>query len=148
MNDLITILIIIAAIISFLNKIFGQKRQQQTTRSQPTPGQKPTEWIPPWFEPDETEIQIPGRDEEELVEEFEYKKPSRPKPEPKKAAPIPAVVAGKKAVQPRVFEPAKPEVSPLKAFNIELASRDDLKRGIVLAEILAPCRAKRRQQRI
>lgn len=150
MNDLITILIIIVAIISFLNRIFGQKKQQQTARRQPIPQQKPKEWIPPWLEPADIEIQIPAEEGEDLdrAEEIEYKKPSRKSQEPKKSVPIPSVVSEKKTVAPKIVENAILEVKPLTGLNIELASRDDLKRGIVLAEILGPCRARRRQQRI
>jgi hypothetical protein len=148
MNDLITILIIIAAIISFLNRIFGQKKQQQTTRRQPIPQQKPKEWIPPWLEPADIEIQIPAEEDLDRVEEIEHKKPLWYRQELKKEMPPPSVVSEKKIVAPNIVEIAKPEVKSLKGLNIELASRDDLKRGIVLAEILAPCRARRKQQRI
>ncbi len=137
MNELITLLIILVAIISFLNKIFGQKRQSQTSQRQPTPGQRPQEWLPPWFEPEEVEIEIPGREEQGQV---------GPKPI---EAPLPAPAIEKKKIPPeKTLVTVKPEVKPLKSFNIELASRDDLKQGIVLAEILGPCRARKRQRRI
>jgi hypothetical protein len=150
MNDLFTILIILAFIISFLNKIFGKKKQQQTTRRQPVPGQRPKEWIPPWFEPGETEVKLPEVREEDLdiVEETEYKQPSFERQEQKKVTQKPTTFSEMKIFQEKSETIYQPEMMPSKAFNIELSSQEELKRGIVLAEILGPCRARKRLKRI
>jgi hypothetical protein len=98
MNDLFAVLIILFAIISFLNKIFGQKKQQQTTRRPPTPVQKPREWVPPWLEPDETEVQIPTRREDDLdvFETVEYRQPSFEKTDEKVLAQTPPILSEEK----------------------------------------------------
>jgi hypothetical protein len=150
MNDLFVVLIILFAIISFLNKIFGQKKQQPTTRRQPIPQQKPKEWIPPWLEPDETEIQIPESKEEEfdVIEAIEYKQPSFDKLEQKKTFIMPTTLSEKKS-EP-IFQEKTEEIDelPLEALDIELSSKKELRRGIILAEILGPCRARRKPKRI
>lgn len=148
MNELFTLLIILAAIISVLNKLFRDKKKQQTSRRQPIPQQKPKDWVPPWLEPDETELQIPESEKEELeiAEEIEYKRPSLDIHEQKKITSTPTTFAAKKK-EPIVHEYTianhEPSVKPLEVFDIELSSRGELKRGIILAEILGQCRAKR-----
>ena len=57
------------------------------------------------------------------------------------------VITEKKIFLEKKEATSQPEVKPLKALNIELSSRNELKRGIVLAEILGPCRARRRLKR-
>lgn len=137
MNDLITILIILAAIISFLNKIFGKKRPQPTGQSQPIPGrQSLPDWLPPWLEPEAIEMELP-RNKEQALDEPELQKTIKPPP-----------VIKANEVIPKTRVTAKPATQPKLGFNIELATRDDLKKGIVLAEILGPCRARRRRQGI
>ena len=149
MNDLFTILIILAFIISFLNKIFGKKKEQQTTMRQPAPRQKQPEWLPPWLQQDETEVQLPSDREEELdiIEEIEHKQPSIDKLEQPKSTPTQPRIREKKLFQEKRKTTVRPKVKPLKALGIELSSRDELKRGIVLAEILGPCRARRKLKR-
>lgn len=150
MNELFTLLIILAFIISVLNKIFGQKKKQQTNKRQPIPQQKPKEWIPPWLEPDETEIQIPESKEEELdvIEQIEYKQPSFDKQEQKKTFTMPTTFSEKKS-EP-IFQEKTEETDelPLEALDIELSSKKELRRGIILAEILGPCRARRKAKRM
>ncbi len=151
MNDLFTVLIILFVIISLLNKIFGQKKQQQTSRRPPIPAQKPKEWIPPWLEPDEPETSIPaGREDDfDIIEKVEYQQASFERPEDKVVAPpTPPIFSEEKIRQGKTAPIFKLKAKPLEAFNIELSSRDELKRGIVLAEILGPCRARRRLRRI
>lgn len=149
MNDLFVVLIILFAIISFLNKIFGQRKKQQTTRRPQAPAQKPGEWIPPWLEPAETEAPIPTRREDDLdvFETVEYKQPSFEKIEEKVLAPPPPIFSEEKIRQEKTAPIIQPKIKPLAAFNIELSSRDELKRGIVLAEILGPCRARKKLQK-
>ena len=148
MDDLFTILIILAFIISFLNKIFGKKKKQQTTRRQPPPRQKQPEWLPPWLQQDETEVQTP-EDEKvfDIIEEIEYEKPLLDRQEQQKVIPARPIIPEKKIVPGKREATSRPEVKSLKALDIELSSRDDLKRGIVLAEILGPCRARRKLKR-
>ncbi len=150
MNELFTLLIILAFIISVLNKIFGQKKKQQTNKRQPIPQQKAKEWIPPWLEPDETEIQIPESKEEELdvIEQVEYKQPSFDKQEQKKTFTMPTTFSEK--ISEPIFKEKIEETYklPLEALDIELSSKKELKRGIILAEILGPCRARRKVKRM
>jgi len=147
MNELFTILIILAAIISFLNKIFKQQKKQQTTRGQPAPKPKPREWIPPWLEPDEIESPVLESREEkqDVADKIKYEKPAVEVYDQEKEPPS-------VTVQERKIEPIIPQttidgyetpLTGLKALNIELSSSDDLRRGIVLAEILGPCSARR-----
>ena len=145
MDDLFTILIILAFIISFLNKIFGKKKQQPTTRHQPTPQPKQPDWLPPWLQMDETEVQIPAEGEQEhaIIEEIEQKQPSIDSQEKLKVPPEQPIILEPKMVSEKSEPTFKPEEKSLKAIDIELSSRDELKRGIILAEILGPCRARR-----
>jgi DNA segregation ATPase FtsK/SpoIIIE-like protein len=149
MNDLFTILIILAFIISFLNKIFGKKKEQQTTQRQPIPRQKQPEWLPPWLQQDEAEVQLPSEREEELdiIEEIEHKQTSIEKLKQPKATPPQPIITEINLFQEESVATVRPEVKPLKALGIELSSRNELKRGIVLAEILGPCRARRKLKR-
>ena len=132
MNDLITALIIIAFIISFLNKIFGQKKQQQTRGTPQTPGQKPREWIPPWLEPDEFEI--PDLDQMEVETETEILKPKIEFPSP---APV------QQMIMETIHENKYDEAEPAK-LQFDLSSIGELKKGIILAEILGQCKARKK----
>ena len=150
MDDLFTIFIILAFIISFLNKIFGKKKPQQTTRRQPIPRQKQPDWLPPWLRQDESEVQLPSEREEELdtIEQIEYKQPSTKREQQSIATPSQPIILEKKLLRETKETTVRSEVKPLKALGIELSSRDDLKRGIVLAEILGPCRARRKLKKM
>jgi len=145
MEDLFTILVILAFIISFLNKIFGAKKKQQATGQRPSPQQKQPEWFPSWLEPGETDAQIPEEREEQLdiVEQIEHKKTLFDRQKQQKTTPTQPITMERKSFPEKKEEAFRPEIMPLKALNIELSSRDDLKRGIILAEILGPCRARR-----
>lgn len=145
MDELITILIILAAFISFINKIFKQKKRPQAEQS-PPPVAKPDtdEWEFPWLSKEEIETEYPELEEEEpvleKVTETTHKKFSVS--EPKKYEP-PLVEQSKvKPVEDVIFQESR--VNGLTAFGISLKSPADVKRGIVLAEILGPCRAKKK----
>lgn len=146
MNDLFTVLIILAFIISFLNKIFGKKKEQPTTRRQPIPQQKQPEWLPPWLQMDESEAQLPSEREESLdiIEEIEHKQTAIERQEKLKPIPKQPITAEKILFQEKREATVRTQVKPLKALGIELSSLNELKRGIVLAEILGPCRARRK----
>jgi len=133
MNDLITILIILAAVISFINKIFKQTKRTQAEQS-PPPVAKPDtdEWEFPWLSKDEIETEYPELEEPvlETVTETIQKK-------------IPVTELSKvKPVEDVIFQESR--VNGLTASGISLKSPADVKRGIVLAEILGPCRAKKK----
>jgi hypothetical protein len=135
MNDLFTLLIILAFIISFLNKIFGQKKPQQTRRPLPGQGQKPREWIPPWLEPEDLEIpdldRLETKPEEESIE---------PKPEPISSK-ITTESQAPKILQQEI---ALKEIDPhLSVLQFDLSTSDELKKGIVLAEILGRCKGRK-----
>jgi len=145
MDDLFTVFIILAFIISFLNKIFGKKKEQPTARRQPIPRQKQPEWLPPWLQMDESEAQLPSERDEalDIIEEIEQKQTAIERLEKPKAIPKQPITAEKKLFPEKREATVRPEVKPLKALGIELSSLNELKRGIVLAEILGPCRARR-----
>lgn len=146
MNDLFTVLIILAVIISFLNKIFGQqkKKQQTTGQREPIPRKKPAEWIPPWLEIDEAEPPVletvqpepvdkslrEGRAEEEYVNKTE---PSTVLTQDVKKK----AIASKKTIGIQ-----QAALKRLEALNIDLSSPNELRKGIVLAEILGQCKAR------
>ena len=150
MDDLFTIFIILAFIISFLNKIFGKKTKPQTTQRQPTPRQKQPDWLPPWLQLDETEAQLPSERGEDLdiIEQVEYNTGSMDILEQPKKAPVQQTISEKKFFLEKRESTELAEAIPLKALGIELSSRDDLRRGIVLAEILGPCRARRKLRKM
>jgi hypothetical protein len=140
MNELFTLLIILAAIISFLNKIFGQKKPQQTRTPSQMPGQKPREWIPPWLEPED--LGIPDLDQEEVEAREEI---LEPKPElfsgKIKSEPSSPKIAQHEIIKPAIdFELSQHRISRLK---FDLSSSDALKQGIVLAEILGTCKGRK-----
>ena len=142
MNDIVIILIIIGVIISFLSKIFRQQKKAETEQTPaPVAKPKPVEWLPSWFEETENEQEFPEFKEEKLV--FDTVTATKEKPpviEQKKYEPREKV-----PIRETVTESHKAET--LAAFNISLESPDDLKQGIVLAEILGPCKANKKQRR-
>lgn len=147
MDNLFTWLIILAAIISFLNKIFGKKKKPQATRGQPPPKPKPVEWIPPWLQPDEFESPVDESVEEEL-DALNATKHERPLGEgfDQKEDPSNLYVEEKKkepAITREKIVSSQAAAKRLKALKIDLSTSDDLRKGIVLAEILGPCRARR-----
>ncbi|OQX96731.1 hypothetical protein B6I21_00125 [candidate division KSB1 bacterium 4572_119] len=140
MNELITIIIIISAIISFINKMKKQQQQQkdQSTEDADVKKPKPIEWKLPW----EEESGIDEFEEQEVQPVFEQEfQEVAPAPEPEK----------QEQVKP---EPIKqiPRVDSSQIFDkgssppleISLKSSDDLKRGILLLEILGPCKANKK----
>jgi len=153
MNELITILIILAAIISFLNKIFGQKKKQQTTRQQSVPRSKPPEWIPPWLEPDELEspVQVSQEDDLDVIEEVEVLTASVPEHDLKSdviRVPTSTERISKPIKSKRDVHDYQTVQKELEALDINLSTREELRKGIVLAEILGPCRARRNLRKI
>jgi hypothetical protein len=135
MNDLITILIIVGVIISFLNKIFRNEKKTKTAETSPTATRpKSEEWQPPWFEETESEKEFLKFKENpvfETIAEVEEKAPviELNKFESKEKLPV----------DDSEIEPQNPP-----ELNISLDSPDDLKRGIVLAEILGQCQANKK----
>ncbi|MDZ7331221.1 MAG: hypothetical protein ONB13_00955 [candidate division KSB1 bacterium] len=147
MNDVITILIILAALISFLNKIFGQRKKAGTEQRLPN-GESPLpSWFPPWLESDTEEFpkSIPKRKKSEQA-------PSQ-QTEKRKAEPLVEPVAPLRQPQPYAepspaMEAIRSENPLLRSVKMALESNNELKRAILFAEILGPCRAKRRTHRI
>ncbi len=144
MNDLITILIILAALISFLNKIFGQKKGTGSAGRGQSEGEASLpSWFPPWLET--TAEQAPMRPVQRRKPE-----PTKP-PSPERVKPD---LGRERTTAPPPAKPA-PEISAVQLENpllgsvkAVLNSKNELKRGIILAEILAPCLAKRTVYRI
>ncbi|HEX9971774.1 MAG TPA: hypothetical protein VGD14_06850 [bacterium] len=140
MNELFTLLIVLAAIISFLNKIFGKKKPQQTRTPSQLPGQKPRQWIPPWLEPED--LGIPDMDQAE-VETKEVILEPRDEPfsgKLKSESSTPIIDQRTIAKPAKEFERYEPRISRL---QFDLSSSDALKRGIVLAEILGTCKGRK-----
>ncbi len=143
MDELFTILIIIGAIISFLSKIFRQQKEAKKKSTQPPVAKpKPGDWQPPWFEdaePDK-EFSIFGEEKKPVFET------------------VPELVKEKPAKTETInFEPIVPDSrddvevgheraasSELKEFSINLKTPNDIRQGIVLAEILGPCKANKK----
>jgi len=145
MDDLFTIFIIIAAIISFLSKLFRQSREAQTKKS-PTPADKPKPslWQPPWLDEGTFEPEISS---------FETM-PEMIVPTGKVASTKPAAKATKewKESAPALNKFPQPNKTELSAhevtdYSINLASSDEVRQGIILAEILGPCKANRKSRR-
>lgn len=144
MDEFITILIIIGAIISFLSKIFRQQKKTETEPTAPPVARpKPEEWQPPWFEETEPEKEF------SLFEQVETAEMDI-RPEPIKE---PMVEAKTKKFAP-VLSDTKPEpqtdveleaVTKTSEFHISLKSPNDIRQGIVLAEILGPCKANKKR---
>jgi len=143
MNDLITILIILAAIISFLNKLFGERKKAESERSDQSE-KPPFEWKLPWeMEEDEPQKEIFGRPWMDLDAA-----PSR-KQEPFASATMTEAVptaptdkiASSQSFESKPIETVEPSSDGL---SLDLSSETRLQEGIVLAEVLGPCRAKRR----
>ncbi len=147
MNDLITILIILAALISFLNKIFGQKKRAGTGQQRPESEPSLPPWFPPWLEAEPEEAKRPTT---------ERKKPEPPRsrkiekvptgPQPERA--VPTRQSQAYAAPSPAIEIPKSDNQLLRSIKQAMESSSELRRGILLAEILGPCRAKRRTHRI
>jgi hypothetical protein len=140
MNDLFTLLIILAAIISFLNKFFGKKKPQQTRTPSQMPGQKPREWIPPWLEPEDLGIPDIDQEEVEAREEMLEPKPELFSGKIKSESPAPIIDQRAIAKPAKALELYQPRISRL---QFDLSSSDALKKGIVLAEILGTCKGRK-----
>lgn len=140
MNDLFTLLIILAFIISFLNKIFGQKKPQQTRVPAPTQGQKPREWIPPWLEPEDLGIPDFNQMETKPTEKIIETKPEQLSSTITSKPLAPRTSQSKIGGQTKEFEHFQPESSKL---QFDLSTQDELKKGIVLAEILGTCKGRK-----
>jgi hypothetical protein len=138
MNDIITILIIVGVIISFLNKIFRNQKKTETAETPPAVTRpKSEEWQPPWFEETEPEKEFLTFKENpvfETIAEVEEKTPVIVLKEFESKDELP--------VDDSVIEPQNPP-----ELNISLDSPDDVKRGIVLAEILGQCKANKKLRR-
>lgn len=149
MEDLVTILIILAALISFLNKIFGQRKGAGTDqRTSEAEGESTLpSWFPPWLEPETDEVPkpIPQRNKSEQAT-------SR---QPKKLSPELLVEPTAPRRQPQAYIEPSPAMAAIRSENpllrsvkMALESNNELRRAILLAEILGPCRAKRKTHRI
>lgn len=151
MDSLITILIILAAIISFINKMF---KSQQEEQRKPPPRKSPEtdspDWQFPWSD-DEDEFPLP--DETEIEQEV---KPVVEKVEhdldKKKIFPGEGKF-GQMGEVPEIDMPPETVVKPvrkesrIKALDINLKSSDELKKGIILSEILGQCKASKKMSR-
>ena len=147
MNELFTLLIILAAIISFINKIMSDKKRQPSTSRPMSPEPEPTEWGFPWSE-NELES-APAIEEEEKQSAtaknifayptvpFKSEKADKPTgPDSSERAPGQIMPE-----QNLIFFQAVPK--KIEVVGINLSSQEGLKQGIILAEILGPCKAKR-----
>lgn len=149
MNELFTILIILAAIISFINKILSEKKRLPSTGRPTRPEPEPTEWGFPWSE-DELELEsapaIEEKETQSAIEKQIFAFPSVPRKSEKAdkpAVPDFPVRATKPIPAERNLIPGKPIPSKTDVLGIRLSSSEGLKQGIILAEILGPCKAKR-----
>jgi len=139
MNDLFTILIILAAIFSFINKIFGKKKKSGED-GEGGPVKPPFQWDLPWEIQDEDEEKEfvekqpaePAKYQERMERQLEYEEIYKPPLED-----IPQRTRSK-------LNPIEEEEIPLENFQVDLSTTERLREGIVLSEILGPCRAKKR----
>ncbi|MBC8181736.1 hypothetical protein H8E88_11505 [candidate division KSB1 bacterium] len=145
MDELITIMIIIGVIISFLSKIFRQKKEEAKKESTPSPVAKPKpgDWQPPWFEDTES-------DQEFSIFEEEKKPVFETVPELVKETSAEAETINFEPIVPDSIDDVevghKRAASPeLTEFSINLKTANDIRQGIVLAEILGPCRANKKR---
>ena len=140
MDNIVTTLIIIGVVISILNKIFRQQKKAETEQTPPVAKPKPVEWLPSWFEETESEQEFSEFEEKSPV--FETITETKEKS---------SLIEQKKYKQKEKVHIRETVIKPQKvkgsAFNIRLESPDDLKQGIVLAEILGLCRAKKKLRR-
>jgi hypothetical protein len=145
MDELITILIIIGAIISFLSKLFRQSKEAKTEES-PTPVAKPKleEWMPPWLAESTSEQEFTiFETEPDTV------------PQPAKAAPEKLEATATKKFAPsaavinkiQMASQTLPAITEIAELSFNLTSANEVRQGIVLAEILGPCKANRKRRR-
>lgn len=144
MNELFTLLIILAAIISFFNKIMSDRKKAASSRQRPTSKPDLSEWLPPWLEAEKHEFPDQEKRDIEIEEEFEPKSISDLVTE-RKSSITPAITQ-------EIFEPIESKNAAeshglkskkLSGFEIDLASSDELSKGIVLVEILGTCKGKK-----
>lgn len=142
MDELITILIIVGAIISFLSKIFRQQKEAQKESTQaPVAKPKPKEWQPSWFEDIESESEFSLFEEKEIPVTETAGKPVKEnllKKDVKNFEPVVSDNKDEVAVDKEFG--ASPE---LKEIFFSLKTPNDIRKGIVLAEILGPCKANK-----
>ena len=124
-----------------MTKIFRKDKKSQS-KSAPTPVEKPetVEWQVPWFETVDADQEVPEYQDDIVLESVDDVSKKPPAIEPKQyghqtMAPVPGLT-----------EEIQKETG-LAALNISLESTDDLKRGIIVAEILGSCKANKRSQR-
>ncbi len=151
MDSLITILIILAAIISFINKFFkSQQEEQRKSPQRKSPDTEPPDWQFPWSEeedefplPDETEIE---QQVKPVVEKIEHELYVKEKLSGK--GKLGQTIEKREIDVPSetIIKPVRKE-SRVKALDINLKSPDELKKGIVLSEILGQCKARKKMSR-
>ena len=144
MDQLITILIIIAAIVSFLNKVFRQQKEAQKKSTQPPVAKpKPGAWQPPWFEDNESEQEFSLFEEEKSPVLETASEPVEQKPAEITTEDVQPVMVDYKAE----LSSDVGQISPNEfgGFRINLKTPNDIRQGIVLAEILGPCKANRQR---
>jgi len=134
MNDLFTLLIIIAVIVSILNKLFGTQKRP-ASQQRPAPSREKPPWIPPWLEPEAPEPAETGatiEEQQRVEQQIADRKPV-------------AVPPDQLSVKAPLEQPATVQTAPkvLAALDIDMTSQDEIRRGIVFAEILGPCRARK-----
>jgi len=145
MDELITIIIIIGAIISFLSKIFRQQKEAQKKSTQPPVAKpKPGEWQPPWFEDTEPEQEFSLFEEEQIPVLETVSETSKEKPAEVKTEYVQPVVAGHNTELPIDVEQIS--TTDPNDFKISLKTPNDIRQGIVLAEILGPCKANKKRK--
>lgn len=143
MNDLFTILIIIAAIISFLNKLFGKKKKADSD-GQSKPEKPVFQWDLPW--------ELKEEDEGTEVIEHDSEAQSSETPILQRKAELQSKYgamlqeqSAKEQERPRLnLLSEEEEVVSLDGFSVDLSTANRLSEGIVLSEILGPCRARKR----
>ncbi|MFZ5519359.1 MAG: hypothetical protein ACOY90_22190 [Candidatus Zhuqueibacterota bacterium] len=143
MNDLITILIILAALISFLKKLFGE-RKRAGAEEQEQPMKPPFEWKLPWeLEEDESQKETidqswmnQGTTPVTKQQQFASEK----KANVVQTSPLDDIASS----QPFELQTEKSGERQPEAVLLDIISEKRLQEGIVLAEILGPCRGKQR----
>jgi hypothetical protein len=144
MDQVITILIIIAAIVSFLNKVFRQQKEAQKKSTQPPVAKpKPGEWQPPWFEDNEPEQEFSLFDEEKTPVLQTASEPVEQKPAEITTENVQPVLVDYKDDLPS--DDSQTSTIESSGFRINLNTPNDIRQGIVLAEILGPCKANRKR---
>lgn len=138
------IIFIIIAIVSVLSKLFKQQKEGRTTSSAPAPKPATEVWRFPW-ELEEEPASAMEFEKEPVAEKISKVKQFQTKPSILKTGVTEQSKTSKWSSIAPILE-IEESINKLDSLGISFKSKDDLVKGIILSEILGPCKAHKKRR--